>query len=72
MERDSSLKAVFEIDVQVNIPAGGYGLNAVRRFLITFGRRRHIEAVPLAILFGRAVPGSGRVRQDGGASSSAQ
>jgi hypothetical protein len=45
---------IFEIDAQVIIPAAGYGLIAVRRFLIAFGRRRHINRVPIAILFGRA------------------
>jgi Protein of unknown function (DUF4238) len=50
---DNSLQAEFEIDAQLSIPSAGYGLNAVRRFLITFGRRRHIESIPLALLFGR-------------------
>jgi hypothetical protein len=56
VQRDSvsSLKTEFEIDVDINIPSGGYGLNVVRRFLITFGRRRHIKSVPCAILFGQA------------------
>jgi hypothetical protein len=45
---------VFNIDARILISANGYGLNAVRRFLVTFGGRRHIKAIPLAILFGRA------------------
>jgi hypothetical protein len=45
---------VFEIDARVLMPPNGYGLTAVRRFLVAFGRRRHLSAVPLAILFGRA------------------
>jgi len=47
---------VFEIDAHVIVPAHGYGLTAVRRFLIAFGRRRHTNSVPLAVLFGRAAP----------------
>ena len=46
---------VFEIDAQLTVPPHGYGLTSVRRFLIAFGRRRHTNSVPLAILFGRAV-----------------
>jgi hypothetical protein len=46
--------SVFEVDAQLMIPAAGYGLMAVRRFLIAFGRRRHKNTVPIAILFGRA------------------
>ena len=45
---------VINIDARILIPANGYGLNAVRRFLVTFAGRRHIKAIPLAILFGRA------------------
>lgn len=44
---------VFEIDAQLIVPAHGYGLTAVRRFLVAFGRRRHTDRVPLGILFGR-------------------
>lgn len=46
--------AVFEIDARLIVPRHGYGLTAVRRFLVAFGRRRHTDRVPLAILFGRA------------------
>ena len=46
--------AVFEIDAQLIVPLHGYGLTAVRRFLVAFGRRRHTDRIPLAILFGRA------------------
>ena len=49
---------VFEIDAQLTVPPHGYGLTAVRRFLIAFGRRRHTNSVPLAVLFGRAVSSS--------------
>ncbi len=57
---DGSPVAIFEIDARLLIPPNGYGLTAVRRFLVTFGRRRHLAAVPLAILFGRAASaGSG-------------
>ena len=49
---------VFEIDAQLIVPPHGYGLTAVRRFLIAFGRRRHTNSVPLAVLFGRAIPTS--------------
>jgi hypothetical protein len=49
---------VFEIDAQLAVPPHGYGLTAVRRFLIAFGRRRHTNSVPLAVLFGRAVSSS--------------
>jgi hypothetical protein len=45
---------VFEIDARLLVPPNGYGLTAVRRFLVAFGRRRHLGAVPFAILFGRA------------------
>ena len=52
---------MFEIDARLLVPPSGYGLTAVRRFLIAFGRRRHLEAVPFAILFGRAAStGSGK------------
>jgi hypothetical protein len=47
--------AIFEIDARLLVPPNGYSLTAVRRFLVAFGRRRHLGAVPLAILFGRAV-----------------
>ncbi len=50
-----SRSTVFEIDAKIVIPPVGYSLTAVRRFLITFGRRRYVNSVPLAILFGRAV-----------------
>jgi hypothetical protein len=54
--------AIFEIDARLLVPPNGYGLTAVRRFLVTFGRRRHLGAVPFAILFGRAASaGSGNV-----------
>jgi hypothetical protein len=46
--------AVFDIDAQLIVPLHGYGLTAVRRFLVAFGRRRHTDRIPLAILFGRA------------------
>jgi hypothetical protein len=49
---------VFEIDAQLIVPAHGYGLTAVRRFLIAFGRRRHTNSVSLAVLFGRAARAS--------------
>jgi hypothetical protein len=48
---------VFEIDARLLVPPNGYGLTAVRRFLVAFGRRRHLSTMPLAILFGRAVSG---------------
>lgn len=54
---DRPAAAVFEIDARLLVPPNGYGLTAVRRFLVTFGRRRHLAAVPLSILFGRAASG---------------
>lgn len=45
---------VFEIDAQLLVPPNSYSLTAVRRFLVAYGRRRHLGAVPFAILFGRA------------------
>jgi len=53
-QRSETSKLIFDIDARIIIPPNGYGLNAVRRFLVTFGGRRHIKAIPLAILFGRA------------------
>jgi len=55
---------VFEIDARLLVPSNGYGLTAVRRFLVAFGRRRHLGSVPFAILFGRAASlrNPGRVR----------
>jgi hypothetical protein len=53
---------VFEIDARLLVPPNGYSLTAVRRFLVAFGRRRHLGSVPFAILFGRAAStGSGNV-----------
>jgi hypothetical protein len=46
--------AVFEFDARLLVPPNGYSVTAVRRFLVAFGRRRHLRAVPFAILFGRA------------------
>ncbi len=51
---------VFEIDARLLVPSNGYGLTAVRRFLVAFGRRRHLGAVPFAILFGRAASAGSR------------
>lgn len=51
---------VFEIDAQLAVPPQGYGLTAVRRFLVAYGRRRHTDNVPLAILFGRAAGAESR------------
>lgn len=52
---------MFKIDARLLVPPDGYGLTAVRRFLVAFGRRRHLGAVPFAILFGRAATtGSGK------------
>jgi hypothetical protein len=56
-----SRDSVFEIHAQLVIPSVGYSLTAVRRFLIAFGRRRHMNKVPLAILFGRAAAAGVRV-----------
>ena len=44
----------FEIVAQLAVPSTGYGLTAVSRFIVTFGRRRHTNMVPFALLFGRA------------------
>jgi hypothetical protein len=55
-------ETVFEIDARLVVPPNGYSLTAVRRFLVAYGRRRHLGAVPFAILFGRAASaGSGNV-----------
>lgn len=67
-EADETCNAVFEIDTTIAIPSAGYGLNAARRFLIAFGRRKHNAAVPLALRFGRAArqihePASIRISQ---------
>ena len=45
---------VFEIYAQLIVPEHGYGLTAVRRFLISFGPRQHTNNIPIAILFGLA------------------
>lgn len=44
----------IEVDAHLIIPSNGYGLTSVRRFLVAFGRRRHTNTTPFAILFGRA------------------
>lgn len=49
---------VFDIDADLVVPPAGYSLTAVRRFLVAFGRRRHTNAVPLAIIFGHAASGA--------------
>jgi Protein of unknown function (DUF4238)/SEC-C motif len=48
----------FDIDVHIIVPANGFWRSAVQRFLVSFGRRRRMESVPLAIIFGRAVAAS--------------
>ena len=53
-ETDETCEAVFEIDATIAVPSAGYGLKAARRFLITFGRRKHVAVVPLALMFSRA------------------
>jgi hypothetical protein len=53
-EADETCNAVLEIDATIAIPSAGYSLNAARRFLIAFGRRKHLAVVPLALMFGRA------------------
>jgi hypothetical protein len=59
LREKGSSNTVFKIDAQLVIPPTGYGLTTVRRFLVTFGRRRHMNAVPLAIVFGpAAAPGT--------------
>lgn len=45
---------VFDIEADMVVPPAGYSLTVVRRFLVAFGRRRHTNAVPFAIIFGRA------------------
>jgi hypothetical protein len=45
----------FDIDVHIVVPPKGFWRTAVQRFLVSFGRRRRTESVPLAIIFGRAV-----------------
>lgn len=50
---------VFDIDADLVVPPTGYSLTAVRRFLVAFGRRRHTNAVPFAIIFGRAASEAG-------------
>jgi len=44
----------FETTVRISIPANGYGLNEVRRFLISFGRAGALEVVPVSFFFGRS------------------
>jgi hypothetical protein len=60
---EQSLGNLFNIDAELVIPPDGYGLNAVRRFLITFGRRKHIKAIPIAILFGAAALSVGTLQE---------
>jgi hypothetical protein len=43
-EPEQTLDTLFTIDAEVVIPPDGYGLNPFRRFLITFGRRKHINS----------------------------
>jgi hypothetical protein len=47
----------FDVDAHIVVPPGGFWRSAVQRFLVSFGRRRRMESIPLAILFGRAVAG---------------
>jgi hypothetical protein len=49
----------FDVDAHIVVPPKGFWSTATQRFLVTFGRRRRMESVPLAMLFGRAVTGSG-------------
>jgi hypothetical protein len=48
-------EAGLDIDVHIVVPPRGFWRSAVQRFLVSFGRRRRMESVPLAIIFGRAV-----------------
>jgi hypothetical protein len=45
----------FDVDAHIVVPPKGFWRSAVQRFLVSFGRRRRLESVPLAMLFGRAV-----------------
>jgi len=56
----------FDIDIHIVVPPKGFSGSAVQRFLVSFGRRRRMESVPLAIIFGRAVaaPVSGATSAD--------
>jgi hypothetical protein len=45
----------FDVDAHILVPPNGFWRSAVQRFLVSFGRRRRMESVPLAILFGRAI-----------------
>ncbi len=45
----------FDVDAHMVVPPKGFWRSAVQRFLVSFGRRRRMGSVPLAILFGRAV-----------------
>jgi hypothetical protein len=45
----------FNVDAGIVVPPKGFWRSAVQRFLVSFGRRRRMESVPLAIVFGRAV-----------------
>lgn len=51
---ESATNAIFEIDTTLRIPSQGYSLAAAQRFVLAFGRRKHIATVPVALLFGRA------------------
>lgn len=55
---------VFDIDADLVVPQAGYSLTAVRRFLVAFGRRRHTNAVPFAIIFGHAASGAEARQQE--------
>jgi hypothetical protein len=48
----------FDVDAHIIIPPNGFWRSTVQRFLVSFGRRRRLESVPLAIIFGRAVVAS--------------
>jgi hypothetical protein len=59
-DKRAGREIAFDIDAHVIVPPRGFWRSAVQRFLVSFGRRRRMESVPFAIIFGRALaePGS--------------
>lgn len=56
----------FDVEMDLVLPPHGYGINAVRRLLLTFGRARHAKAIPLSMPFGRAAAADKTKRRDAG------
>lgn len=51
----------FQRHVEISVPMGGFERNTVRRLLLTFGRAKHIQGMPMAMamaMFVKAEPAS--------------